>query len=154
MKPDCTLLWIILFVSSVSWSAPAPTAEKLMGHCLKQALHKNSPPDRDNARSVCLGKYTQVSLSRCLSEAGKMEYLLNADEAYKDCYYSRSRDWNTRSCLRVAKKLYTMWDRDSMRLDCYSQLESQFSFKNCSVIANSFEQMHYKERFRQACRDY
>ena len=154
MKLGCTLLWII-FVSSVGLAAEVKTADLQFRTCVKQALRKNSPPDRDNAKIICLEKFVNIPLSICLDEAKKMEYLTNTEEAYKSCYYSRPQMWTARNCLAVAKRLHTLDDRDSMRLDCFNELESQQpSKKNCSMVSESFEQLHYKERFKQVCLDY
>ena len=149
-------MWITFLVSSVSLGAITPSPMVLLQSCLKQSLRQNSPPDRDNARFVCLEKFVKVPLSVCEKEAQKMEYLTNTEEALKNCYYSRPESFNTRNCLDVAKKLHTSLDRDSMRLDCMSALESQIESsknKNCLMIANSFEQLHYKERFKQVCQE-
>ncbi len=84
-----------------------------------------------------------------------MEYLTNSEEALKSCYYARPQAWGARNCLNVAKKLHTTLDRDSMRLDCISQLESlqNSGNKSCLIISEAFEQLHYKERFKQVCQE-
>jgi hypothetical protein len=153
MNAGCKLLWI-LFVSSVCFGSGANSADLHFRSCLKQALRKNSPPERDNARSFCLEKFGSVSLSTCSNEATKMEYRSNSEEALKNCYYARPQEWSARSCLNVAKKLLTMLDRDNMRLDCFSQLESQDNnTKNCTMISESFEQPEYEKRYKQVCLD-
>ena len=153
MKLGCTLLWII-FMSSVGFAAQVNPLDLQFRACVKQALRKNSPPDRDNSKIVCLEKFVGIPFSTCLIEAKKMEYLSTSEEAYKSCYYSRPKMWSARNCLNVAKKLHTLADRDSMRLDCFSELESQqASKKDCLMVSESFEQLHYKERFKQVCQD-
>lgn len=153
MKLASTLIWFI-FVSSVSFGYQADSVELRFQSCSKQALRKKTPPDRDNAKFICLGKFKGISLSQCLKEAGKMEYLLNSQEALKSCYYSRPQLWNVKRCLDVAKMLHTSIDRDNMRLDCVSQIElQQISQDNCLKVSQSFEQLHYKERFKQACQE-
>jgi hypothetical protein len=157
MKLGCTLLCFI-FMSAVALAASSETrvnaSELHFRSCLKQSMRKNSPPERDDSKLICLEKFVGVTLSSCLGEAKKLEYLTNSEEAYKTCYYSRPQVWNTRNCLDVAKKLHTFIDRDGMRLDCFSQLESQqTSRKNCLMVAVSFEQLHYRERFKQVCQE-
>lgn len=148
--------WVgFIFVSSVSFGLPTETSDLSFRTCLRQGLRKNSPPDRDNAKLICLEKFTSISLLTCSLEAKKMEYLSNTEKALKSCYFSRPRAWNTMNCLNVAKKMSLMTDRDNVRLDCFSQLElQQMSRKNCFKIYNSFEQMHYKERYQQVCQEY
>lgn len=143
---------LMIFLPVMGMGAENASKEILFKSCLKQSLRKNSPPQRDNAKFICLEKFVSIPLSLCLHEAEKMEYLSNTQEALKSCYYSRSQEWNPRNCLAVAKKLHTFIDRDNMRLDCFSQLESQRNTeKNCLMILESFEQLHYKERFKQVC---
>lgn len=154
MNLGCTLLWFI-FVSSVSFGATLKNTDLYFKTCLRQALHKNTPPDRDNAKKICLNKFVEIPLSSCLVEAKKMEYLTNSEEALKSCYYARPHAWSAKNCLNVAKKLHTTLDRDSMRLDCLSQLESlqNTGNKSCLIISESFEQLHYKERYKQVCQE-
>ncbi len=153
MKLVCTLLWFT-FVSSISLSKELKTIDLRFKTCLKQALVKNSPPDRDSSKMICLDKFVGIPLSSCLNESKKLEYLTNSEVALKNCYYSRPQSWSASNCLDVAKKLHTVLDRDNMRLDCFSQLESQQpSRKNCLMVSKSFEQSHYKERYQQVCQE-
>lgn len=153
MKLVCTLLWFI-FMSSTGFGAQADSVNLAFKSCLRHSLHKNSPPDRDNAKFICLERFVGIPLDTCLNEAMKMEYLSNSQEALKSCYYSRPRIWNARRCLDVAKKLHTISERDNMRMDCFSQLESErMSRVKCLMITESFEQLHYKERFKQVCQE-
>ena len=153
MKLVYTLLWFI-FMSCVSFGSTAGTADLRYQTCAKQALRKKSPPERDQAKLICLDKMKGISFSKCLSEATKMEYLSTTQEAIKSCYYRRPQIWNAKSCLEVARRLYTSLDRDNMRLDCLSQLESkQVSRASCLRVTQAFEQLHYRERFEQVCQE-
>jgi hypothetical protein len=152
MKLGCMLM-LLIFLSSVSFGALTKPIDLLFKTCLRQSLQKSSPPDRDNARFVCFEKFPHTPFSTCLDEAKKMEYMSNAEEAMKNCYYSRPQVWSARNCLDVAKKLHTALERDDMRLDCFSEFQAQGTQSTCSMIANSFEQTYYKERFKQVCQD-
>ncbi len=151
MKLGFTLLWFIC-LSSIGFGYEAKALDYRFKVCLKQALKKNTPPDRDNAKLICLEKFKTIPFSICSQEAMKMEYLVNSQEALQNCYFSRPQMWTTRRCLAVAEKLHTALERDSMRLNCVDQLEQQRrDWRTCKKISDAFEQTHHKERVRQTC---
>jgi hypothetical protein len=152
MKLVCMLMWVVL-LSSLGFAAVPKSVHLEFKSCLSAALKKISPPQRDNAKFICLEKFKGISFSTCFKEARKMEYITNSEEAKRLCYYSKPLAWSVGNCLGVAKSLHTILDRDAMRLDCLEQLGNQFRMTqvSCLKIAKSLEQAHHKERFVEAC---
>lgn len=146
------VLGLQITASGVLWAATGPT-ESDFKSCTKNSLKLNSPNERDQARLGCLEKkLPQTStLSSCLKEAKKFEYLLTEQEAIKTCYHSNSKFWGIKNCLTVAKELHSLSDRDGMRLDCVATLGVPNDKGQCLNFANSFEQIEYKRKFNSTC---
>lgn len=141
----CILLW------GFSTASLAASANPQFNACLKKSLARPTPPERDEARQACLRKNLNMSLSTCVLEAQRMEYLQNEQTALVECYESKPRFWSRPNCFAVAKKLHTLTERDEMRIDCLNQMGLPRDKKACLHLAKAIEQSHHRNVIARAC---
>lgn len=147
------VIGVVLFLG-IGFSVSAAKTDKTFPLCLQGALIPPTPQQRDEARQACLRRFINISLSKCLDEARRMEYLFNEQEALKMCFYIRPQAWNLPNCFDVAKKLHTRADRDGMRLECFTQMDLPIDKKSCLKLAKSFEQRQHEMRFVSTCSEH
>lgn len=146
-----SVIGICFLLLGFNTASHAALSNPILSSCLKSSLSRPTPPERDEARQACLRKKLNISLSTCVSEAQRMEYLHNEQTALRECYESNPRLWSRHNCFSVAKKLHSLSDRDVMRIDCLRQMGLPRDKKACLHLAKAIEQTHHRDVIARAC---